>query len=172
MIRVLHIFHKMGNGGIEQFVMNYYRHIDRNAVQFDFLTSVPDAGFFDQEILANGGRLYHACSYKKNPIKTYLDIANIVNRHGYRIVHRHTGSAFGYFDLRAANSGGADHLILHAHNTEAGHQSLHRLSRSFLSFDCIRFACSQEAGRFLFGNNADFRIIRNAIDVSRFAFND
>lgn len=172
MIRVLHVFHNMGNGGIEQFVMNYYRHIDRNAVQFDFLTSVPYAGFFDQEILANGGRLYHACPYANNPIKTYMDIASIVNNQRYTIIHRHTGSAFGYFDLRAAKSGGADHLILHAHNTEAGHRLLHRLSKSFLSFDCIRFACSEESGRFLFGNDADFRIIRNAIDVSRFTFDE
>ena len=40
MVRVLHIFHNMGNGGIENFVMNYYRAIDRDKIQFDFLTSV------------------------------------------------------------------------------------------------------------------------------------
>ena len=36
MVRVLHIFHNMGNGGIENFVMNYYRAIDREKIQFDF----------------------------------------------------------------------------------------------------------------------------------------
>ena len=29
MIRVLHIFHQMANGGVEHFVMNFYRNIER-----------------------------------------------------------------------------------------------------------------------------------------------
>ena len=37
MIRVLHIVTYMGRGGLETMLMNYYRHIDRNKVQFDFL---------------------------------------------------------------------------------------------------------------------------------------
>ena len=40
MIRVLHIFHQMANGGVEHFVMNFYRNIDRSEVQFDFLTTI------------------------------------------------------------------------------------------------------------------------------------
>lgn len=46
MVRVLHIFHNMGNGGIENFVMNYYRAIDRDKIQFDFLTSVEERRVF------------------------------------------------------------------------------------------------------------------------------
>ena len=69
MLRVLHIFHNMGNGGIENFVMNYYRAIDREKVQFDFLTSVEEEGYFDEEIKNMGGYIYHAYPKKKNPIK-------------------------------------------------------------------------------------------------------
>ena len=58
MVRVLHIFHNMGNGGIEHFVMDFYRHIDREKVQFDFLTSVEERGYFDDEILLLGGKIY------------------------------------------------------------------------------------------------------------------
>ena len=36
-IRVLHIVTYMGRGGLETMLMNYYRHIDRTKVQFDFL---------------------------------------------------------------------------------------------------------------------------------------
>ena len=42
----------MGNGGIENFVMNYYRFIDKTKVQFDFLTSVEEKGYFDDEIIS------------------------------------------------------------------------------------------------------------------------
>ena len=170
MIRVLHIFHEMANGGIEHFVMDYYRHIDRTRVQFDFLVSVESEGYFDREIQAMGGVIHHAYPLKKNPIRNYYDIARIVRENHYHIVHRHTGSAFGYFDLRAARHGGAKHLILHSHNNQAGKQMLHKLSNAFLKIPCERFACSREAGEWLFGPDQNFKIINNAIDCDKFRF--
>lgn len=170
MIRVLHIFHEMANGGIEHFVMDYYRHIDRTRVQFDFLVSVETEGYFDREIEAMGGIIHYAYPLKKNPIRNYYDIARIVRENHYDIVHRHTGSAFGYFDLRAARHGGAKHLILHSHNNKAGNLILHRLSNTFLKIPCERFACSQEAGEWLFGPYQDFKVINNAIDCEKFRF--
>lgn len=169
MVRVLHVFHNMGNGGIEHFVMDFYRRIDREKIQFDFLTSVDEPGYFDEEIIALGGRLYRAFPFKKNPVKNYFDIARIVKDNGYDIVHRHTGSAFGYFDLRAARKGGAKNLIIHSHNPQAGNPLVHVVCSKLLQFDCIRFACSQEAGEFLF-NGRDFTIIKNAIDCQKYSF--
>lgn len=171
MVRVLHIFHNMGNGGIESFVMNYYRFIDKKKVQFDFLTSVDEEGYFDEEIRSLGGRVFHAYPFKKNPIRNYQDIARIVRENSYQIVHRHTGSAFGYYDLRAAKSGGATTLILHSHASSAGKQVLHRFSKIFLKIDCIKYACSKDAADFLFGNDVkDVSIINNAINAEKFRF--
>ena len=50
-IRVAQIVGKMVGGGVESVVMNYYRHIDRTKVQFDFLvdedsTRVPEKEIF------------------------------------------------------------------------------------------------------------------------------
>ena len=36
-IRVAQIIGMATNGGVESIIMNYYRHIDRTKVQFDFL---------------------------------------------------------------------------------------------------------------------------------------
>lgn len=57
-IRVLHAVSKMDRGGIETFVMNIYRAIDRSKVQFDFLDHTKEKGAFDDEILSLGGRIY------------------------------------------------------------------------------------------------------------------
>lgn len=171
MVRVLHIFHNMGNGGIEHFVMNYYRFIDREKIQFDFLTSVEEPGFFDEEILSMGGKIFHAYPFRKNPLKNYKDIARIVSENHYTVVHRHTGSAFGYFDLRAARRGGAKALIMHSHASSAGNKIAHDISKELLKIDCIQFACSKEAGEFLFGKNEQNTIIiNNAIDAEKFRF--
>lgn len=170
MIRVLHVFHEMSNGGTGHFVMNYYRHMDRDKIQFDFLTSVDEPGYFDEEIRSLGGRLFRAYPFSRNPIRNYFDIARIVRENRYQIVHRHTGSAFGYFDLRAARRGGAKHLILHAHNTDVGKPAVHKIAKAILAVNCHRFACSKSAGEFLFGRRNSFEVIPNAIDMTRFSF--
>lgn len=169
MIRVLHVFNIMGNGGIEHFVMDRYRMIDRTKVQFDFLITSSEPGFFDKEINELGGKVYYTHSLTKKPLRTFLDIKNIVKANKYSIVHRHTGNAIGYFDLLAARCGGAKHLIIHSHNTNAERKVIHKFAKVFLSFNCIRFSCSDAAGRWLFGNK-DFRVIPNAIDVEKYCF--
>ena len=172
MIRVLHVFYKMGNGGIEHFVMNLYRHINREKIQFDFLTSVNEEGYFDDEIKKLGGKLYHAYPLKKNPIKNYRSIAKIVSENNYQIIHRHTGSAFGYYELRAAKKGGAQNLILHSHSCGAGKKIIHKALKKTIKIPCIKLACSLEAGQFLFGEEAHFTVIKNGIDCEQYRFNE
>ncbi len=50
MIRVLHSVSNMDRGGIETMLMNYYRHIDREKVQFDFIVNKQKPGDYDDEI--------------------------------------------------------------------------------------------------------------------------
>ena len=74
-IRVLHIVTHMNMGGLETMIMNYYRNIDRNLVQFDFLTHRPanEIKYYDNEIQKLGGIIYHipkmnpfSIRYRKN----------------------------------------------------------------------------------------------------------
>ena len=57
-IRILHITYKMHCAGIEAFIMNMYRHIDRSKVQFDFLVHYNERQFYDDEIESLGGKIY------------------------------------------------------------------------------------------------------------------
>lgn len=175
MIRVLHIFHNMSNGGIENFVMNNYRNIDRERVQFDFLTSVEEPGYFDEEIKSMGGKIYHAYPKSKSLIKNFQSISSIVRDGGYKVVHRHTGSAFSNIDLIAAKHGGADVLISHSHSTKSGHALMHYFGRTFFKVDTINYACSKEAGEWLFGKNkvkeGKVSVIKNAVNTERFEYN-
>ena len=56
MIRVLQLGFTQNLGGIEMIIMNIYRNIDRNKIQFDF---IDDCGgiYFKNEILQMGGRV-------------------------------------------------------------------------------------------------------------------
>ena len=60
MIRVLHSVSNMDRGGIETMLMNYYRHIDRSKVQFDFIVNKKKPGDYDDEIRRLGGHIYQS----------------------------------------------------------------------------------------------------------------
>lgn len=57
-VRILMLFTIMNRGGAETMVMNYYRHIDRNRVQFDFMVHRQEQGVYDDEIKTMGGKIY------------------------------------------------------------------------------------------------------------------
>ena len=57
MIRVLHSVSNMDRGGIETMLMNYYRHIDREKVQFDFIVNKKKPGDYDDSRLRRAGGL-------------------------------------------------------------------------------------------------------------------
>lgn len=50
MVRVLHIVTHMNRGGLETMIMNYYRQVDRNQLQFDFLVHRQEEAAYDEEI--------------------------------------------------------------------------------------------------------------------------
>ena len=58
-IRVLHLFGALNPGGVETFVMNLYRCIDREKVQLDFALTQGEKSFFDDEVLSLGGRVFY-----------------------------------------------------------------------------------------------------------------
>ena len=70
MIRVLHVVHTMECGGIETMLMNIYRKIDRNNIQFDFLVNGIKENYYSKEIESLGGKIINVtpkrASLRKN----------------------------------------------------------------------------------------------------------
>lgn len=57
-IRVAQMMTDMNYGGVEMVVMNYYRHMDRSRVQFDFFALEGSTLPQREEIERLGGRVY------------------------------------------------------------------------------------------------------------------
>jgi hypothetical protein len=100
-IRVLQVFTTMGRGGAESMIMNYYRHIDRSKVQFDFIVHRNQPAAFDDEIKALGGSIYYLPEI--NPLfpkQYYQELRNFFKTHDlYYIVHSHINT-FSTFTLK------------------------------------------------------------------------
>lgn len=174
-IRVLHILQRMEAGGTQALLMNIYRNIDRNKVQFDFLVEYPNKQFYDEEILKLGGRIYYSNVRNDfNILKFIKKLKKIIKEKDYKIVHVHTYS-IGYFSLKAAKKCRVPVRIAHSHNNETVHDFKYLpklfLQKIYTIYANYLFACSEEAGRYLF-ENKDFKVLNNAIDSKKFIYNE
>ena len=150
-IRVLQIMPAMDAGGMETFVMNVYRAVDRSQVQFDFLYHYDKPCFYDAEIEALGGHITKLTVRQDNNIPKYLhDLRAFFTAHPeYKVIHGHY-SGFGMFYNAVARRCGVPVRAGHSHNTAYEHNLVGQLDRLMSSrFDhdlTHRFACSQRAG--------------------------
>lgn len=180
-IRILHILHSMNRGGAENAIMNYYRHIDRGKVQFDFLLTEQNKCQFEDEIKSLGGKIYRVPLLRMtNPIPYIKAVATFFNEHReYKIVHSHTSSK-SVFPLWIAKRGGVPVRIAHSHNTKS-EKGIRGWIRNIFKIPLKRVAtnlcaCGNEAAIWLYGNKyfnkGKVTILPNVIECSRFAYNE
>ena len=170
MVRVLQVIGSLGWAGVEAVVMNYYRHVDRSQFQFDFITSSREPERYDEEIAALGGRIHRLPSRARHPLAYMRALRRVIRENGYRIVHIHQNSASMAMDALSARLCRVPVIIGHSHNTRCNVLWQHYLFKPFVNlFLTHRFACSEGAGRWVFGRRS-FRIITNAVDPDLFRF--
>ena len=178
-IRVLQIMGIVENGGVEAVIMNYYRHIDKSKVQFDFVMHNGSNANYIEEAKSMGANVYEVTPYTKNIIKFTYEIYKVIKEGNYKIVHSNMNSLSG-FSLFAAYLAGAKVRILHNHTTDSEAEGLRtklkRLLRPFAKMFANQYwACSKLAGEWMYGKEAvkknKVTVINNAIDLDKFAFN-
>ncbi|WP_418586078.1 glycosyltransferase family 1 protein [Intestinibacter sp.] len=173
-IRVLQVVTYMGRGGLETMLMNYYRNIDRDKVQFDFLTHRDERWDYDDEIESLGGKIYHLT--KLNPFsKNYLNaLDKFFKEHKeYQIVHCHQDCLSGVV-LKVAKKNGVKFTIAHSHNANQDKNLKYLIKlfekRKIPKYADKLFACGNEAGRWMF-NTDNFEVLNNAIDTDLYTYN-
>ncbi len=174
-IRIAQFMTEMNYGGVEMVVMNYYRHIDRTKIQFDFFVLEGSEIPQKKEIEELGGRVYVLPHYK-HLIKYEKELIRILKENNYKIVHSHMNT-LSVFSLWGAKRAGVPVRIAHNHSTagkgEYKKNIFKYLLRPFAKlYPTDLFACSQYAGEWLFGKKAKFHVMNNAIDTEKFAFNE
>lgn len=180
-IRILHVVTSLDRGGLENMIMNFYRKIDRKKVQFDFLVHKRTEIGFEDEVLSLGGKIFDAPERSASKFFGYINgLKAFFFEHGeYRIVHCHINT-LSVFPLYAAKKAGEPVRISHSHTakTESGYKAFFKTFLKFFinKFCNFRFACGEEAGRYLFGNemfeSGKVTVLKNGIDCERFSFDE
>lgn len=174
-VRVLQIVTQMTRGGLETMLMNYYRHIDRSELQFDFLEHRDYEVDYDKEIRELGGIIYRLP--RLNPISgKYLHALDyfFTEHPEYHVVHAHLDCMSG-IPLRYAKKHNVPVRIAHAHSTSETRNYKYPIKlyykRMIPAYATDLFACSDKAGKWMFGER-EFSVLNNAIDADAFAYDE
>lgn len=173
MIRVLQVVTYMGRGGLESMIMNYYRHIDREKIQFDFLVHRQERAAFDDEIESLGGRIYRLPRLVPWS-KSYLSALNhFFDEHPeYKVVHVHQDCLSSVI-LKVAAQHNVPVRIAHSHNANQDRNLKYPIKlwyrRDIPQYATNLFACGKGAGDWMF-SGAPYQIINNAIDVAVYTY--
>lgn len=172
-LRILHVVTYMGLGGLETMLMNYYRKLDREKIQFDFLVHRNEKAYYDEEIENLGGRIYRIP--KLNPFsKAYKDsLKSFFKSHPeYKIVHVHQDCLSGII-LKAAKECGVPVRIAHSHSSSQDKNAKYIIKLIYKGlipkYSSHLFACGKKAGDWMF-SGTKFNILNNAIDSSQYTF--
>lgn len=176
-MKVLQVGLSYNPGGIENFVMTYYRALARHGVQFDFVCGY-DRLAFQEEIEALGGRVFFLPNSKRHPVKFIREYKALLLREKYDIVHVNMLTAANILPLSIAYKAGVPRVIAHSHNsdTEFWHKKLlHFLNKNKIGkYATDFFACGQAAAEWLFPKkiiaSGSYKIVNNALRLSEFQY--
>lgn len=178
-IRIAQITGKWFGGGVEAVVMNYYRNIDKSKIQFDFICDNDSTDIPYEEIESLGGRVILIPPYQK-VFKYHKELKRILKEENYKIIHSHM-NALSVFSLSAAKSAKVPVRIAHSHSTTNKSEWKKNLLKQALKpfsklFPTHYFACTEHAGRWLFGNKTFNKgkvlVVNNGIDVDSYSYNE
>lgn len=114
-MRILHVLRKLDRGGVETWLAQVLRHIDRQKYQMDFLVHTTDPGAYDEEVRALGARII-PCLRPSNPALYAKNFFRILREYGpYDVVHSHVHHYSGYV-LTLAAMAGVPVRIAHSHS--------------------------------------------------------
>ncbi|MDE7323017.1 MAG: glycosyltransferase family 1 protein [Lachnospiraceae bacterium] len=179
-IRVLNVLGTTNLGGAESRVMELYRALDRDRVQFDFMVHTDKEGQYSGEIRRLGGRIYSVPRFKGINLLAYKRAwKKFFEEHGdFAAVHGHMTSTAAIY-LPIAKKAGIPLTIAHARSAgvDRGIKGLMtRVIRRPLKYRAdYCFTCSAEAAEAVYGRKWIEKgcvwTIPNAIDTERFGFN-
>lgn len=180
MIKVLQVLGTVGLGGAESRVMDLYRHMNRERIQFDFLVTRGTKGYYEDEIKSLGGKVYYLPAFR---VYNYIEYVKVVkaffaeHKGEYMAVHGHMTSTASIY-LPIAKKSGVPLTIAHARSAgvDPGIKGkITRFLRKNLYKKCdMMLSCSDEASVSVFGEKAskDVKFMPNAIDTKDFLYNE
>jgi len=176
-IKILHCLLSQNIGGIETFLINVLRRIDKNDFYIDFISECETPAYND-EIRSLGSNIYQLPPRRKHPLQHRKMLYKLIHENNYNIIHVHKNSLADISAFTVCKRARVKSVIAHSHSSSTLTKIFHLLHlvnrKKIRRIAKYYFACNELAGRWLFGNKlyneGNITIVSNAIDIDRFAF--
>lgn len=164
----------MDRGGIAAFILNYLKYFDFDIFSVDILVHALESAERDCEVEKLGCNLYRLPSKSQSYNGWKKGLKEIIKKNKYDIIHANADAGNGPI-LKIAKACGIKVRISHSHNTNYLLKNRLRIALNEIQKRMIKsaatdlFACSKQAGQWLYGSD-QYTIIYNAIDYKDYSF--
>ncbi len=159
----------MGYEGISSVILNYAENMSTSDISLGIIT-YPTTAVEIKHRLDEVAETY-TIPKKKKDLKGYILGLYKVLEQQFDVIHIHGNSGMMLIEVTIAKVKRVKRIITHCHNTKCDHPLLNKILKypmKWMATDLM--ACSEAAGTWLYGN-CEFKVLNNAIDVERFAYN-
>ena len=180
MIKILHVVSSLSTrSGVMSVIMNYYRNIDKDKIQFEFCYFVEREHTYEDEINALGGKVFKISrpSLSRNFRQKLINFFNS-QRGVYKALHIHeVYLTFLFAPIAKKNC--INNIITHSHATQYSDKKISALRNRLLCMPLKKhanhfYSCSKAAGEFLYGKmyleSGKVKVINNAIECDKYKF--
>lgn len=182
-IRILQAFVANDKGGLTGYICQNYRFINKEKVQFDFLTFEDEKLDFENEFIAMGAKFYHI-PRPSHPLAYAKALKAVLRQNDYAAIHFNMSYA-NFIPVIIARWLGAKRIIMHSHSTAIDDRrsgvriiktAIHKIGRHLMSYMADDYlACSSLAAAWMYPQkllqSAHYHLAKNAIDVSKYSYN-
>lgn len=181
MYRVLVFGMTENPGGVESFLMNYFKHIDNTKIHFDFLCNTLNPVAYENQIKDANSNVFHIPPRSKNPYRYKKSLNSFFanNASAYDCIWVNVNSLANIDYLKLAKKYGIERRIIHSHNSKNMDNFLrgilHKLNRNKIKKYATDFwACDESAAEWFYTPKIinKSKIIKNAIDISKNKYSD
>jgi len=187
--KVLHFPLRNNRGGIAKYILENWQYINREEFSFDFITFENQIDFRDK-LLSEGCIVHNISCYPSADKECFYKEVNRILDNGYDAIHLHTSRWTGIEFEEIAMERGVPNVIVHSHNTSIAipqentdkydlFSKRHERIKTGFSLHWKQYAtnlcaCSDMAGRWLFGNELadnEVYVMKNAVDTKKLSYN-
>ncbi|SEL97214.1 Glycosyltransferase involved in cell wall bisynthesis [Butyrivibrio sp. ob235] len=184
-IRVLQFPIANSYGGITHYALDNWYRMDKERFHCDFATMSKGLTFAD-EVEKTGARIFYLSCYPTENEQQFRREFNAILDNGYDVVHLHTKQWKNFIVEDICKKRRIKKVIVHSHCTRCDNNDqeirrqetiIHEEIKKQFSEDMATdfWACSSDAADWLFGEQIPkdrIKIMKNAIDVDKFLYNE
>lgn len=168
-------------GGVESVIINYYRTINKEEFQFDFLCNSYEKIAYEDEVIAMGAKTIHFPA-RSQDLKGYQkELTAFFENHAneYHAIWVNICSLANIDYLKLAKKYGIKKRIIHSHNSQNMDSKLRGMlhqwnKKSVDKYATDFWACSEEAADWFFEPKLRDKVVQihNAISLDKVSFHE